>query len=458
MSFSFPPRQQLNNLESGANSSSFPYLQIKRECRLLGPTALIVQGLMGALVILSLVYKRQRETPMRPWAIWSFDVSKQVLGQAFVHGLNILISDLIADVAQGNPCDLYFLNILVDTTMGIGYIYLVLNGIDALFTNRLRLEGFKSGEYGDPPRLTYWARQASVYVFTILTMKLLVVGLFAVWPGIFNIAEFLLSWTDNNIKLRVIFVMGLFPIIMNILQFWIIDSIVKASTSISTATLINGNDTDREPLFHDPGSDSDNDETARAQRRYDIESPPTPQQPKLIQPPKANESENKPNASGSSSVMTTNSSSIQLHPYPPTSAFMLSATSSPASSSSSISSLRSKKSRRRSPPPPIQQPPPYISQGVDYMISMTPSPMMNRSHSISQINTTPSKPRQRRTASQTQMYSEAPVQSDSQTLAELAQNDNWAGKVGEKELTGRRLRLAKAGLEAWDAQTSVEVS
>ena len=39
-------------------------------CRLLGPTALIVQALMGVLVLASLVYKRQREKPRRKWRVW----------------------------------------------------------------------------------------------------------------------------------------------------------------------------------------------------------------------------------------------------------------------------------------------------------------------------------------------------------------------------------------------------
>jgi hypothetical protein len=39
-------------------------------CRLLGPTALVVQGLMGIFVILSLVWKRNHESPIRPWRIW----------------------------------------------------------------------------------------------------------------------------------------------------------------------------------------------------------------------------------------------------------------------------------------------------------------------------------------------------------------------------------------------------
>lgn len=48
----------------------------------------------------------------------SFDVSKQVIGQMFVHGVNVLISGLVAHLSSGNACVLYFLNILIDTTLG----------------------------------------------------------------------------------------------------------------------------------------------------------------------------------------------------------------------------------------------------------------------------------------------------------------------------------------------------
>ena len=78
----------------------------------------VVQALLGLLVILSLVYKRHRESPKRPWNIWLFDVAKQLAGQMFVHGVNLLISGVVAHVASGNACVLYFLNILIDTTLG----------------------------------------------------------------------------------------------------------------------------------------------------------------------------------------------------------------------------------------------------------------------------------------------------------------------------------------------------
>ena len=51
--------------------------------------ALIIQGLMGLLVVGSLIYKRQRESPRRKWKIWILDISKQMTGQVFVH---ILVS------------------------------------------------------------------------------------------------------------------------------------------------------------------------------------------------------------------------------------------------------------------------------------------------------------------------------------------------------------------------------
>ena len=106
------------------------------KCRLYGPFALVVQGALGVVAILSLVYKRWRETTKRPWKIWFFDVSKQVVGSVLVHILNLLMSTLgamdLANVAQKaadkaggedgamekkpNPCSFYLLNLGIDVS------------------------------------------------------------------------------------------------------------------------------------------------------------------------------------------------------------------------------------------------------------------------------------------------------------------------------------------------------
>jgi hypothetical protein len=110
------------------------------ECRLMGPFSLVVQAALGALALLSLVYKRWRERPQRPLKIWFFDVSKQVFGSVLVHIANIFMSMLTsgrfsiqveaaAAAAAGrfrardddpyipNPCSFYLLNLAIDVRL-----------------------------------------------------------------------------------------------------------------------------------------------------------------------------------------------------------------------------------------------------------------------------------------------------------------------------------------------------
>jgi hypothetical protein len=119
----------------------------KGECRLLGPFAIFVQGALGLLAMLSLVYKRYRERPQRPLKIWFFDVSKQVVGSVLVHAANLLMSmlssgqfsikvnptsiearaaaELIRRVADPNgkylpnPCSFYLLNLAIDVSIAL---------------------------------------------------------------------------------------------------------------------------------------------------------------------------------------------------------------------------------------------------------------------------------------------------------------------------------------------------
>lgn len=107
------------------------------ECRLLGPFALVVQSLLGALALLSLVIKRWRERPQRPLPVWFFDASKQVVGTALLHVFNIamsifsggqpsgvsvaskatLVAELAKYTAPPNPCSFYLLNLAIDVSM-----------------------------------------------------------------------------------------------------------------------------------------------------------------------------------------------------------------------------------------------------------------------------------------------------------------------------------------------------
>lgn len=95
------------------------------ECELLGPFALFIQGALGALALLSLVYKRWRERPQRPVKIWAFDASKQVVGSVLLHIANLFMSmfssgQIVAAATvgryQANPCSFYLLNLAIDVS------------------------------------------------------------------------------------------------------------------------------------------------------------------------------------------------------------------------------------------------------------------------------------------------------------------------------------------------------
>lgn len=60
-------------------------------------------------------------------------------------------------------------------------------------------------------------------------------------------------------------VMGIFPILMNIIQFWLIDSIVKASSMAAVALDIEHGAHDSEPLFQGGSDDEDNYHPSRSE-------------------------------------------------------------------------------------------------------------------------------------------------------------------------------------------------
>ncbi len=88
-------------------------------------------------------------------------------------------------------------------------------------------ESIQSGNYGTPPRAWWWLKQSVIYFCGLMGMKLCVLILFMMLPWLPHIGDWALGWTEGNEKLQIVFVMMLFPLIMNALQYYIIDSYIK---------------------------------------------------------------------------------------------------------------------------------------------------------------------------------------------------------------------------------------
>ncbi|KAI9219983.1 vacuolar membrane protein-domain-containing protein [Blastocladiella britannica] len=231
------------------------------QCELLDHFAIGVQMLMGCIVFSSLLVKRYRESPRRTWRVWFFDVSKQGFGAVFVHSLNVLVS-LVAgaqpDSHSGNPCVYYFLNVAIDTTIGV-YILVLWLRVTRRLAVLLGVErDLRSGAYGRPPRVSRWLKQCVVFSTCLFMMKLCVAITIYLVPGFEALGKWVLSPLGGNERLEVTFVMLIFPLIMNVVQFWLVDHVIKhkpATAAGSSSDLLDSDDEAPTALFATPSQE-----------------------------------------------------------------------------------------------------------------------------------------------------------------------------------------------------------
>jgi hypothetical protein len=70
-------------------------------------------------------------------------------------------------------------------------------------------------------------KQCLIYFLGLFGMKLCVLLIFQLCPWIAWVGDWALRWTEGNQKVQIAFVMFVFPLIMNAMQYYIIDSFIK---------------------------------------------------------------------------------------------------------------------------------------------------------------------------------------------------------------------------------------
>lgn len=220
-----------------------PKILPDQQCELLGPVSIAIQLLLGLIAISSLVVKRLYERPKRPWRVWFYDVSKQVFGALGIHLLNLTVSLLkskqlllfIMDDDNGddedhNQCDWYFLNLLMDTTIGVPILWACLFLVYQVCEN-LKISGIESGNYGKPPKFTSYLKQLAIFFVAVLMMKGAIYLLLYI-PIFIMYADWVLSWSDGFPNIQIVLVMLVFPTMLNCFQYYVIDNLIKFPTNL----------------------------------------------------------------------------------------------------------------------------------------------------------------------------------------------------------------------------------
>ncbi|CAE8588816.1 unnamed protein product [Polarella glacialis] len=201
------------------------------ECTVLpGLFGICIQGLLFVIVCGVLVFKKTRE-PERSWRDWGLDSSKQIMGSGWIHILNLFCSTkLDAILPQGDQCEWYWIQIMVDTTLGVLVEYAVLSLLLRL------LEGIiENGHYFDEVegKLQFsfkkYTEQMVLWLFVVTVMKFgMVFLMYAAATPLEAVAGYVLKPFMDNARSKLVVVMILTPMCMNAVQFWIVDNFLKA--------------------------------------------------------------------------------------------------------------------------------------------------------------------------------------------------------------------------------------
>lgn len=220
------------------------------KCELVGTFSLITQAFLGILCLSLLLFKRYCEYPMeRSWPVWLFDVLKQITGAFGVHVFNVFLSVLKGqDALAGrrgrwllagpsddspDPCDWYFLSILLDCTIGVYILYLVFRFSTHVCKRHLGITQIDSGEYGPDPRkpsVTAFLKQLLVYFASLMATKIILYLLVESFekPLLWFTSNVLLRWLDEfPNEIEIFLIMFVFPIFLNCLQLVLIDNFIQ---------------------------------------------------------------------------------------------------------------------------------------------------------------------------------------------------------------------------------------
>jgi hypothetical protein len=166
------------------------------------------------------------------------DTSKQGISSLLIHFMNLFLAVSISKQNDDDACVWYFVNILLDTTIGVIFEWILVRVLEVI-ARKNKIEVLISGCYFasdtiifDDYHIDYciWATQAGIWCLISSLMKLFVYIIMLSSPIFLeDLGKSMLSSIAIYPRLELIIVMIIVPFIMNACQFWLVDNILKES-------------------------------------------------------------------------------------------------------------------------------------------------------------------------------------------------------------------------------------
>lgn len=209
------------------------------QCHLLsGWFAIGVQVLLASLCVATLVIKKLTEKPERDWIVWFFDAGKQGMSSSLSHITNIVLSIVIANkLPHSDECMWYCIAYTSDTIVGTCINFLFLSIVEKLINSYCSpniAEYLRFGSYGNPPSIYHFIPQITIWLSIVMVSKFIV--LFVIVEFIYQLdsivgSVFKFTQIQSVPKIELLVVMIVIPMILNAIQFWVTDTVLKKTST-----------------------------------------------------------------------------------------------------------------------------------------------------------------------------------------------------------------------------------
>jgi hypothetical protein len=146
-----------------------------------------------------------------------------------------IIAAIIVENGKGtegslnDQCAWYGITYLVDTTLGLLLAIWGLKAIDWLANEYDWVSLKHSGVYEGVNGLMHWVHQAFAWLFILTVVKVIIYFFMIVSSDILGyVGSILFKPLQSNIRFELIFVMIVFPGLLNVIYFWVADHFLKA--------------------------------------------------------------------------------------------------------------------------------------------------------------------------------------------------------------------------------------
>lgn len=175
------------------------------------------------------------------------------ISQKFQMIAAVISQNIRGESVLEDQCAWYGMSYIIDTSLGLILAIIFLQGLDKIANARQWKALMQSGVYDGADAFPHWSAQVCAWMFILTITKILIYIFMWIFSSpLAYVGGLLFAPIQGNIRFELVFVMILFPGVLNVIYFWIADGFLKAKKEHAVAHEKDGLEDKRVALVEEP--------------------------------------------------------------------------------------------------------------------------------------------------------------------------------------------------------------